>query len=216
VTDVLLVDDHALVRAGFAMILDVEDDLRVVGAAADGAEAVRLVRALDPDVVLMDVQMPGTDGIAATAQITATTGARVIMVTTFDNDEYLFESLRAGASGFLLKNGEPEDLVDAVRAVAAGHALLAPAVTRRVIERLSAQRRVPGQEARLADLTERERDTLAAVARGLSNAEIAAELYVSEATVKTHVSRLLTKLGVRDRVQAVVFAFESGFARRQD
>jgi DNA-binding NarL/FixJ family response regulator len=214
VTTVLLVDDHALVRAGFAMILEIQDDLQVVGAAADGAEALRLVGALDPDVVLMDVQMPGSDGISATAQITATSSARVIMVTTFDREDYLFESLRAGASGFLLKNGEPEHLVDAIRAVAAGHALLAPTVTRRVIERFVHTRPAGDRLARIAELTERERETLSAVARGLSNAEIAAELYVSEATVKTHVSRLLTKLGVRDRVQAVVFAYESGFAQR--
>jgi DNA-binding NarL/FixJ family response regulator len=214
VTTVLLVDDHALVRAGFAMILEIQDDLQVVGAAADGAEALRLVGTLDPDVVLMDVQMPGSDGISATAQITATSSARVIMVTTFDREDYLFESLRAGASGFLLKNGEPEHLVDAIRAVAAGHALLAPTVTRRVIERFVHTRPAGDCLARIAELTERERETLSAVARGLSNAEIAAELYVSEATVKTHVSRLLTKLGVRDRVQAVVFAYESGFAQR--
>jgi DNA-binding NarL/FixJ family response regulator len=214
VTSVLLVDDHALVRAGFAMILEVEEDVQVVGAAEDGAEAMRLVRELNPDVVLMDVQMPGTDGISATAEITATSSARVIMVTTFDRDDYLFESLRAGASGFLLKNGEPSDLVEAVRAVAAGHALLAPAVTRRVIERFAGARPPADGSDRLAELTERERETLSAVARGLSNAEIAAELYVSEATVKTHVSRLLTKLDVRDRVQAVVFAYESGFAQR--
>jgi DNA-binding NarL/FixJ family response regulator len=212
--DVLLVDDHALVRAGFSMILATEDDLRVVGEAADGAQAVQQVRALSPDVVLMDVQMPGTDGIAATAEITASTDARVVMVTTFDREDYLFASLRAGASGFLLKNGEPEDLVDAVRAVAAGHALLAPAVTRRVIERFATTRADDGHAARLAELTERERDILAAVARGLSNAEIAGQLFVSEATVKTHVSRLLAKLGVRDRVQAVVLAYESGFVQR--
>jgi DNA-binding NarL/FixJ family response regulator len=169
VTTVLLVDDHALVRAGFAMILEIQDDLQVVGAAADGAEALRLVGALDPDVVLMDVQMPGSDGISATAQITATSSARVIMVTTFDREDYLFESLRAGASGFLLKNGEPEHLVDAIRAVAAGHALLAPTVTRRVIERFVHTRPAGDRLARIAELTERERETLSAVARGLSN-----------------------------------------------
>ncbi len=208
---VLLADDHALVRAGFAMILGVEPDLEVVGEAADGAAAIAQVAALAPDVVLMDVQMPGTDGVDATARITADTDARVIIVTTFDREEYLFESLRAGASGFLLKNGEPEDLVDAIRAVAAGHALLAPAVTRRVIERF-ATGTVSASRASLIDtLTEREQEMLAAVSRGLSNAEIAAEMYVSEATVKTHVSRLLAKIGLRDRVQLVVFAYESGF-----
>ncbi len=213
---VLLVDDQALIRAGFAMILEVEDGIEVVGEARDGAEAVRQVDALSPDVVLMDVQMPGTDGIAATEQVVRDhPDTRVVILTTFDDDEYLFAGLRAGASGFLLKNCPPDDLVAAIRHVAAGNALLAPEVTQRVIARSTA---LGSRELddRVAGLTERERDVLVLVARGLSNAEIARELLVSGATVKSHVSRLLAKIDARDRVQAVVVAYESGLVGRDD
>jgi DNA-binding NarL/FixJ family response regulator len=206
---VVLADDQALVRTGFRMILSVEDDIEVVGEAADGAEAVDVVRRLRPDVVLMDVQMPGTDGVQATAQVVADGDTKVVVLTTFDRDDYLFDALRAGASGFLLKNTAPEDLVDAIRSVAAGHALLAPEVTRRVIARF-ASRGVGYRPDLLESLTEREREVLVLVAHGLSNAEIAARLVLGEATVKTHVSRVLMKLGLRDRVQAVVFAYECG------
>lgn len=206
---VLLADDQELVRAGFTMILQVEPDIRIVGEARDGAEAVARVAELQPDVVLMDVQMPGTDGLEATRQVTAAGGdTNVVILTTFDDDEYLFEALRAGASGFLLKNCPPEDLVSAIRLAASGHSLLAPEVTQRVIERSTSrgERDVPG----IDDLTDRERDVLVALAQGLSNAEIAERLFVSGATVKSHVSRILTKVGARDRVQAVIAAYESG------
>ena len=211
---VLVVDDQALVRTGFAVILGAEPDITVVGEAADGDQAVAAVAALRPDVVLMDVRMPGVDGITATAAICASTSARVLMLTTYDLDEHVYDALRAGASGFLLKSMRGRDLVDAVRVVAAGEALLAPSVTRRLIAGI-AGREVPAPPAaparpRLAELSPRELDTLRALARGLSNAEIAAELFVTENTVKTHVSNLLTKLGLRDRVQAVVLAYESG------
>ena len=206
---VVLADDQALVRTGFRMILSVEDDIEVVGEAADGAEAVDVVRRLRPDIVLMDVQMPGTDGVQATAQVVADGDTKVVVLTTFDRDDYLFDALRAGASGFLLKNTAPEDLVDAIRSVAAGHALLAPEVTRRVIARF-ASRGVGYRPDLLEALTDREREVLVLVAHGLSNAEIAARLVLGEATVKTHVSRVLMKLGLRDRVQAVVFAYECG------
>jgi DNA-binding NarL/FixJ family response regulator len=210
VTRVLLVDDQDLVRAGFRLILEVEDDLSVAGEARDGVEAVRAVEALQPDVVIMDVQMPGGDGLTATRRITATTAVPVLVLTTFDRDDYLFGALEAGASGFLLKNAAPEELVEAVRIVARGDALLAPEVTRRVLARFSAR---PGRAARpdlAAALSERERQVLLLVAQGLSNAEIAERLVVGEATVKTHVSRVLDKLGVRDRLQAVVHAYETG------
>ncbi|MEZ5081395.1 MAG: response regulator transcription factor [Thermoleophilia bacterium] len=210
---VMVVDDHAMVRSGFSMVLSVEPDLVVVGDASDGAEAVRRAVTLEPDVILMDVQMPGMDGIAATRVITAETDARVVIVTTFDRDDYLFDALEAGASGFVLKNAEPEQLVDAVRAAGHGHALLAPEVTRRVIQRM----RTPDAPApsvveppEIADLTAREREVLILVAEGLSNAEIAKALVVGESTVKTHVSNCLAKLRLRDRVQAVAFAYRVG------
>jgi DNA-binding NarL/FixJ family response regulator len=212
---VLVVDDQPLVRAGFTTILEAEPDMTVVGEAGDGAEAVQAATALQPDVVLMDVRMPGMDGIAATAAVCAKTSARVLMLTTYDLDEYVYEALHAGASGFLLKSMRRHDLVDAVRVVATGEALLAPAVTRRLIAELVGRVRptaLPGPSAavRLAGLSPRETDTLRQLARGLSNVEIAAELFVTEHTVKTHVSNLLTKLGLRNRVQAVVLAYESG------
>ncbi|HEY8453810.1 MAG: response regulator transcription factor [Micromonosporaceae bacterium] len=212
---VLIADDQALVRDGFAMILSAQPDLVVVGEAADGAEAVEKARALAPDVVVMDIRMPGMDGIAATAAICAETDARVLVLTTFDLDEYVYSALRAGASGFLLKDMRRDELVEAIRVVAAGEALLAPTVTRRLIA--DVVRRSPAPvaraDARLASLTARETDTLRLVARGLSNAEIAAELHVTEHTVKTHVSSILSKLGLRDRVQAVVVAYESGLVQ---
>jgi len=211
---VLIVDDQALVRAGFRMILEIEADLHVVGEAVDGDQAVAQVAALGPDVVLMDVRMPGTDGIEATRRITAdaSCGARVVMLTTFDMDEYVYEALKAGASGFLLKDVQPELLVAGIRAVHAGESLLAPTVTRRMIESFLDRPRAVDTSARerLASLTARERETLQLVARGLTNAEIAVDLYVSETTVKTHVSRVLMKLGLRDRVQAVIYAYETG------
>ncbi|AKT50629.1 response regulator [Arsenicicoccus sp. oral taxon 190] len=215
---VLLADDQALVRSGFRLMLSVEDDLEVVGEAADGRLAVEQARALRPDVVLMDVQMPVMDGIEATRAIAADGLAKVLILTTFDNDDYLFDGLRAGASGFLLKNADPDQLVDAVRAVGHGHALLAPEVTRRVIAQMTAApdpaaagaAAPPARHTGLDVLTEREREVLTLVARGLSNAEIAAQLFVGEATVKTHVSSCFAKLHLRDRVQAVVLAYESG------
>jgi DNA-binding NarL/FixJ family response regulator len=207
---VLLVDDEALVRTGFSMILSIEDDIEVVGEAVDGAQAVELAMSLRPDILLMDLQMTGMGGIAATRQIVAATECRVIVLTTFDRDDYLFEALRAGASGFLLKNTLAEDLVTGIRLVAAGNALLAPEVTQRVIARFADTTQVNYRPDLLSDLTERELEVLSLVARGLSNAEIATLLTVSEATIKTHVSRLLAKLHLRDRVQAVVLAFECG------
>ena len=217
---VLIVDDQVLVRTGFRMILEAEPDLEVVGEASDGIEAVTQARALKPDVVLMDVRMPEVDGIEATRQLLGggDTEAKVVMLTTFDMDEYVYEALRAGASGFLLKDVPPEQLVAGIRAVASGDALLAPSVTRRVIEEFV--RRPPdsvrAQPERLSELTARELEVLKLIARGLSNAEIAKELFVSETTVKTHVAHVLMKLNLRDRVQAVVLAYESGLVQPGD
>jgi DNA-binding NarL/FixJ family response regulator len=210
---VLVVDDQELVRYGFCVILDAADGITVVGEAANGEAALSQVAAHDPDVVLMDIRMPGMDGLEATRQITrgAQASPKVVMLTTFDLDDYVYEALRAGASGFLLKDSPRHDLIAAVRAAAAGDALLAPSVTRRLIEAFA--RRPPETSpspAQLASLTARERDVLLLLARGRSNAEIAAALFVSEATVKTHVGNLLTKLGLRDRVQAVILAYETG------
>jgi DNA-binding NarL/FixJ family response regulator len=212
-TRVLLADDQELVRAGFRMILETQADIEVVGDAGDGVEAVAVTRRLQPDVVLMDIRMPNLDGLQATKQLMAAGSAsRVVILTTFDLDEYVYQALTAGASGFLLKNAPPEQLIGAVRVVAAGDALLAPSITRRVIQQF-ARLPPPGGTDALAGLTERERQVLQLVARGLSNAEIAAELFVSDATVKSHVAHLLSKLRLRDRVQAVVLAYESGLVR---
>lgn len=217
-----LVDDQAMVRVGLRMILEAEKDIEIVGEAADGADAVALVRDHSPDVVLMDIRMPGMDGLAATEQVLAAhPGSRIVILTTFDDDEYLYEALRVGTSGFLLKSADGDTLVNAVRVVAGGEALLAPEVTRRVIEKFAASGGAPAEETEppgvhvpspeaIGDLSEREVEVLQLLARGMSNQEIASELWVSSTTVKTHVSHILTKLGVRDRVQAVVEAYESG------
>ena len=205
---VLIADDQALLRTGFRMILESEADLEVVGEASDGAEAVTAVLRLRPDVVLMDVRMPRLDGLAATRRLTGQT--RVLILTTFDLNEYVYEALRAGASGFLLKDAPAEQLVTAIRVVAAGDALLAPSITRRLIEEFARRPPASSRPAALAALSPRELEVMRLVARGLSNSEIAAELVLSEATVKTHVSRILQKLALRDRVQAVVAAYESG------
>jgi DNA-binding NarL/FixJ family response regulator len=212
---VLLVDDQALVRSGFRLILETREDLEVVGEAEDGRQAVDLARRLHPDVILMDVRMPEVDGVEATRRLAAAgSPARVLILTTFDLDEYVYEAIRAGASGFLLKDVHPAQLVEAIRVVAAGDALLAPAVTRRLLERFAETLSQPQErEPALATLTERELDVLRLVAAGLSNAEIAARLFLSETTVKTHVSSLLRKLALRDRVQAVVLAYEAGLVR---
>ena len=213
-TTVLIADDQALMRGGFRMIVDAEPDLEVVGEAIDGADAVRRFRDLAPDVVVMDVRMPTMDGIEATRQITDLDGAaKVLILTTFDLDEYVFQALRAGASGFLLKDRPPEELVAAIRVVAAGDALLAPSITRRLIEEFSKRPEAPTARDGLDELTEREREVLVLMARGLSNAEIAAQLFVAETTVKTHVGRVLHKLRLRDRAQAVVLAYESGLVQ---
>jgi len=209
---VLLADDQAMVRAGFRMILESDPDISVVGEAANGEQAVASARRLRPDVVLMDIQMPDVDGLQATRRITgdAELRSRVVILTTFERDEYVFEALQAGASGFLLKNAPPEQLLHAVRVVAAGDALLAPSVTRRIIEQFAHKPVRPELTVQLESLTQREREVLTLLARGKSNAELAADLFVSEGTIKTHVSSLLAKLGLRDRVQAVVLAYESG------
>jgi DNA-binding NarL/FixJ family response regulator len=209
---VVLADDQALIRTGFKMILESEDDIEVVGEAGDGEQAISLTRSARPDVVLMDVQMPRMDGLEATGVIArdATIQSRVVILTTFERDDYLFEALRGGASGFLLKNSPPEELVHAVRVVANGDALLAPSITRKVIETFIRQPANRSNEVELRRLTERETEILQLLATGKSNSELAAHLFVGEGTIKSHVSNLLTKLGLRDRMQAVIFAYESG------
>jgi DNA-binding NarL/FixJ family response regulator len=212
---VLICDDQALVRSGFRMILEARPDLEVVGEAEDGLEAVELAARVDPDVILMDVRMPHLDGVEATRRVVRSgSRARVIVLTTYDLDEYVYDAIRAGASGFLLKDVQPAQLVDAIRVVAAGDALLSPSITRRLLDRFA--RSLPEPEpppASLENLTDRELEVLRLLAGGLSNAELAAHLFVSEATVKTHVSNLLHKLGLRDRVQAVILAYEAGLVR---
>jgi DNA-binding NarL/FixJ family response regulator len=212
---IIVADDHEVVRAGFAALLDTQPDFSVLGTASDGAEAVRISRELHPDVILMDVRMPGTDGIAATRLLNdGAAGPRVIILTTFDLDQYVYDALCAGASGFLLKDVTAERLFDAVRVVAAGEALLAPTVTRRLISEFARQRpAAPEPAAAVAELTPRETEVLRLLAEGLSNPEIAGRLVITEETVKTHVSRVLHKLALRDRAQAVVFAYESGLVR---
>ncbi|MFJ9903175.1 response regulator [Streptomyces sp. NPDC101152] len=217
-TTVLVVDDQPLQRYGFRVLLDSIPETEVVGEAAHGAEAVRKTAELHPDVVLMDVRMPGMDGIEATRRITAAGGrSRVLVLTTFDVDEYVHAALRAGASGFLLKDARPDELLAGIRAVAGGDAVIAPALTRRLLDEYA--RHVPGgrsdaeEDARLAALTEREREILVAIGKGWTNGEIAARFVVSESTVKTHVGRVLAKIGARDRIQAVIFAYDLGLAR---
>ncbi|HEU4526805.1 MAG TPA: response regulator transcription factor [Actinomycetota bacterium] len=211
---VLVADDQALMRTGFRMILDAQDDIEVVGEAIDGADAIRQFERLRPDVVVMDVRMPTMDGIEATRRLSAAEPpARVLILTTFDLDEYVYEALRAGASGFLLKDRPSEELVAAVRVIAAGEALLAPSVTRRLIEEFARRPAARAAPSGLDELTEREREVLVLMAQGLSNAEIAGSLFVAETTVKTHVGRVLQKLRLRDRAQAVVLAYESGLVR---
>jgi DNA-binding NarL/FixJ family response regulator len=212
---VLIVDDQELVRAGFRMILEVQADIQVLGEAGDGAQAIEAARTHDPEVILMDVRMPGTDGIEATRRLLAAgSRARVLMLTTFDADEYVYEAMKAGASGFLLKNAPPAQLVAAVRATAAGEAQLAPAIVQRMVEEF-VRRPAPGttRPAALDKLTDRETEVLKLLARGLSNSEIANTLFLSEATIRTHLSRILAKLDLRDRTQAVVVAYESGLVQ---
>lgn len=212
---VLIVDDQALMRGGFRMILDAQDDIEVIGEAVDGRDAIEQSHQLHPDVVVMDVRMPAMDGIEATRQLTESDSpARVLILTTFDLDEYVYGALKAGASGFLLKDRPPEELVAAVRVVASGEALLAPSVTRRLIEEFAKRPKEPTPPEVLDDLTHREREVMALMAQGLSNTEIAARLFVAETTVKTHVGRILQKLQLRDRAQAVVLAYESGLVQR--
>ncbi|MGZ4233205.1 MAG: response regulator transcription factor [Solirubrobacteraceae bacterium] len=213
---VLLADDQALVRAGFRALLDAQEDIEVVGEAADGQEAVSLASRLEPDLVLMDIRMPGLDGLAATHQIAADpelASVRIVILTTFELDEYVFDAIRAGAAGFLVKDTKPADLIEAVRVVAGGDALLSPSVTRRLIAEFAARAKEPPRSAELEELTEREREVMALAAEGLSNDEIAQRLVVSPATAKTHVSRAMVKLRVRDRAQLVVLAYETGLAR---
>ncbi|MFC9549361.1 response regulator [Rhodococcus sp. NPDC056960] len=213
---VLVADDQALVRAGFAALLDAQDDITVAGQAADGEEAVSLTRSLVPDVVLMDIRMPVLDGLEATRRIAADpalSGVRVVVLTTFELDEYVFEAMRAGATGFLVKHTEPAELVRAVRVVADGDALLSPSVTRKLIAEFATHAKPPPRTSRLDDLTEREREVMALIAEGLTNAEIGSRLFLSPATARTHVSRILLKLGARDRTQLVVLAYEWGLVR---
>ncbi|GAA2473169.1 response regulator [Winogradskya humida] len=210
---VLLADDHHLVRTGFRVILEIEDDIEVVGEASDGLQAIDLSRRLKPDVILMDVEMPGMNGLEATRQLTAEDGPAVLILTTFDRDDYLFAALRAGASGFLLKNDSPESLTEAVRVLAAGDGLLAPSITRRVIEAFATIGARDREATRLGELTPREHEVFVLLAGGATNAEIATELWLGETTVKTHVSRVLMKIGARDRTQAVVLAYELGVVR---
>jgi DNA-binding NarL/FixJ family response regulator len=215
---IVVVDDQEMVRSGFVALLGAQPDLEVVGTAADGSEALQVVRRTHPDVVLMDVRMPVMDGIEALRQLSenpATAQTKVVMLTTFDADEYVHESLRLGASGFLLKDASPDELASAIRVVHAGEALLSPSVTRQVIAQFARAPRKRRADPRLKQLTEREREVLENIARGSSNSEIAAELFLAEQTVKTHVSRILGKLGLRDRAQAVVFAYESGLVAPQ-
>jgi DNA-binding NarL/FixJ family response regulator len=216
VIKVMLADDQALVRAGFRALLDAEDDIEVVGEASDGLAAVRLAQATRPDVALMDIRMPGVDGLEATRRIAGDpelAGVHIIILTTFDLDEYVFEALRVGASGFLVKDTEPVELLRGIRAVAGGDALLSPGVTRRLIAEFAGRARTPAPPRELATLTDREREVMALVGAGMSNEEIAAQLFVSPATAKTHVSRAMVKLGARDRAQLVVFAYEAGLVR---
>jgi DNA-binding NarL/FixJ family response regulator len=211
-----LADDQALVRSGFAALLDAEDDITVVGEAADGTEAVRLAAREKPDVLLMDIRMPGLDGIEATRKIAADSSlaaVHVIILTTFELDEYIFDALRAGAAGFLVKDTDAAELIRAVRTVAAGEALLSPGVTRRLIAEFAARTRDARPVRGMDDLTDREREVLALIAAGLSNEEIAGQIYISKSTVKTHAARAMMKLGARDRAQLVVFAYEAGLAR---
>ncbi len=213
---VVLADDQALVRAGFVSLLDAQDDIEVVGQADDGEEAIRLAAELSPDVVLMDIRMPGVDGLSATRRIVADerlADVRVVILTTFGLDEYVFDAIRSGASGFLVKDTEPEELVQAVRVVAGGEALLSPSVTKQLIAEFATRAKEPVDAAGIEELTDREREVLALVAEGLSNDEIAGRLFVSPATAKTHVSRAMGKLGARDRAQLVVIAYESGLVR---
>jgi DNA-binding NarL/FixJ family response regulator len=210
---VLVVDDQPLVRSGFRMVLEERPDLELAGEASDGAQAVELARELDPDVILMDVRMPNLDGVEATRQLVDSgTRARILVLTTFDLDEYVYAAIRAGASGFLLKDVEPAELVDAIRVVAAGNSLFGPAATERLVERFS-QQPSPDAGRSLDELTEREKEILTLLASGLSNAELAERLFLSETTVKTHVSSILRKLRVRDRVQAVIAAYDAGLVR---